>query len=618
MFVIFVVLAFARPAIKIINIAGDSGAATTAVIIIDDSYSMTSYAGAKTYFDISLEAAREILSSFTEKDYVYILSSESGFRVQSFPVQRNLNLPVKPVYGLLNLSEQLEKACEVFRKNPNLNRELYFITDNRINQHALIDSLPVYLHTRNVVKYVVKIAADHPTNNLSIDTAIIATSLYEINRPVTFEIQLTNYNLESSASARLNLFESNKRMAMTDLLIESGSTGSVKLTYVPRKSGQQLIHFELEDDDLSADNYYYLNFRIPEVLKVLYTDQPEGGLLKTAVQILSRQTVLDIDMTSYASWQGRQFQNYDLIVLNDPPVFQNQTVNRISEYLRQGKNLIIIPGENITPAQLNQAVHSWTGERPTGELIHTKAVDQYFTLDKDFQHSNLFDPAFVQKDKAIELPQVYKYFKMINPKDNYLYLTNGDPLLSCFRDKTQKGSLYIFGTQFKPAWTDFPFKGFYMPMLYRLFYSAGYSTENLSIYKAGNRARIPVANSSSSAQVEIIPPQGQPYPVDLLSSRSHVFVSMDIPGHYIINADGKMADAFSVNLNSAEMRTPYIDLDEYFLNAKIVKSEMLKGDSLRKARTGQELWFIFVLLALIMLLLEIWLVKLIEKRSEDT
>ena len=250
--------------------------------------------------------------------------------------------------------------------------------------------------------------------------------------------------------------------------------------------------------------------------------------------------------------------------------------------------------------------------------MQTKAVDQYFMLDKDFQHSKLFDPAFVQKEKAIELPQVYKYFKMINPKDNYLSLTNGDPLLSYFKDKSQKGGIYILGTQFKPDWTDFPFKGFYMPMLYRLFYSAGYSAENLSMYQAGNQARIPVACSCSGEQVEIVPPQGQSYPVDLLGSRSNIFVSMNEPGHYIINADGKMVDAFSVNLNAAEMRAPYIDLDGYFLNAKMIDAEALSGDGLRKARTGQELWFIFAILALIMLVLEIWLIKLIERKSGDS
>ncbi len=612
-FIIFLVLAFARPALKIINISGTSAASTTAVVIVDDSYSMKTYNNSRTGFEDAVRALKNILSSFSEDDKVYILSTKgSGSQVQIHSTPDNLTAG----NHLLPLDKLLDEAEIIFNQYPNLNKELYFLTDNYINRHALTDSIPQSFRKNEIKNYII-ISSTQSVSNVSIDTAIIINKLFEINQPVTFEVHLTNHDINSPVTVHMNLFNHNKRMAMAQKQLEPAEKGTIQIQYSPRKSGQQIIHFELDDDDLISDNYYYLDFQIPKQIKILFVDQAEIGLLDQAFNAISQGSVMNIEKSTYSDWQGKQFRQYDLIVLNNPQNIQQQTISRLSEYLDQGKNIVIIPGDRITPVQLNTIFKKLTGKEIFSELIKALAPDQYFLLEDKFYQIDLFSAVFQQSNQTPQIPQVYKYFKIINSTDNIISLTNNDPFLTRLYHQTGQGKIYTFSSQLEPAWTNFPFQGLYIPILYRILYSAGYSSEKLTFYSIGQTIQYFPPNLSTEFKYTLHPPGNDPYPVNVLPLANGpclVIDNPDKPGHYILYANNKLEKVFSVNLSSKELERPYLDLSEtVFSNSSILTTNEIDSGQLKKARIGQELWLIFLLLAILMLALEIWLVKIVER-----
>ena len=90
LFIVFLVLAFSRPTIS--TYRGGSNAQTTALIILDDSYSMQSFAYSKTYFELAKENVQKLLPSFTQDDHVFLYtnSMEKPVPVTKDNVQQRL------------------------------------------------------------------------------------------------------------------------------------------------------------------------------------------------------------------------------------------------------------------------------------------------------------------------------------------------------------------------------------------------------------------------------------------------------------------------------------------------------------------------------------------------
>ena len=72
--IIFLVMAFARPTVKSISIGNSSAAKTTAVIIIDNTFSMSVVTGNGSYLNHAKQIAKMLLNNFQDGDEITLLS----------------------------------------------------------------------------------------------------------------------------------------------------------------------------------------------------------------------------------------------------------------------------------------------------------------------------------------------------------------------------------------------------------------------------------------------------------------------------------------------------------------------------------------------------------------
>jgi len=143
LFIVLLVLAFSRPTVRDSVLNYDSNSATTAVILIDDTYSMRSYSGAKTRFEKAIDLMPELFDLFSNEDRLYLISTSQPDPVEiSFPLE-NKNNPANydAGYASSDFSPALKNAFYLFEQYPNVNRELYLISDLYINNAPFQDSL---------------------------------------------------------------------------------------------------------------------------------------------------------------------------------------------------------------------------------------------------------------------------------------------------------------------------------------------------------------------------------------------------------------------------------------------------------------------------------------------
>ena len=86
----------------------------------------------------------------------------------------------------------------------------------------------------------------------------------------------------------------------------------------------------------------------------------------------------------------------------------------------------------------------------------------------------------------------------------------------------------------------------------------------------------------------------------------------------MIRKNNQFEHAFSVNISSKELEQPYVNFENLSDNVILMNTGADVSETIQSARIGQELWFVFLILALLMLLLEIILIKRIEGQGLKT
>ena len=618
LFILFIVLAFARPALKS-ALTSSASARTTAVLILDDSYSMQAFTGSISRFQAERDQMVKIIKTFNPDDRVFILPL-SDIPANLNPI--NLNQPPMDLikkFSVTNGSPQITNAFKaankIFNDYPNYNRELYILSDFKINRSSMPDSVENALTNRKINCLLIG-SGQNDQNNIGIDTVIVENQLFEVNKPVQFTIELKNYNTDNAAETLVNLYRNNERLAMQQASLNPGETKPVHLVFVPKSTGQVLLQFEIDDDNLLIDNHYYLNFNIPEQVNILFVADQIPLTLKAALDVINTNSVLKINKFDFGQWVGKNLEDYDLIVLYNPPQINPESVRRLNNYLLNS-NLLIFPGLNLSVREFNLMFNQLTGRNLIINLNTSPGNDTYFALDPNITSLPLFKPIFIEENNQIELPKILKYFKLAKMGKTIIKLQNNDPLLAEYQSQSNN-KVMVFTTLPEDDWNDLSTKGFFIPMLYRILFTASQSSRAEKTYLVNDPVAISLPDLSLSEKYTVTGPNSESYEIIPQQSAMGLQVHIDkllVPGHYIIRKNNLISQVISVNISSNELKPPYINFANLSDNVISVNPNADLGEVIKSARIGQELWYVFLSLALLMLLLEVLLIKRIEGRG---
>ena len=615
LFIIFLVLTFARPAVRYFFTAGGGNARTTAVIILDDSYSMQTQSGMQSYFDRAKESLKTILKSFNKRDNVTVLIPLAD-SLRRFLISEDNPFPfarIKAGNFSPNFSASLFEAENIFTRFPNYNRELYLISDGRISEMALSDSARHVFKRLKARVYYVPIATGIPFNNVSIDTASIRSRLLELQKPVAVSVTLENHSSDDK-QVTISLFDGSRRLAMQLTTIPGKNKRQVTLHFSPNHAGFFPLKLEIDDDDLLIDNTYFLSLFIPEEIPILYVQNQTPVALSEALNTLSAQTTLKIKQSNYDRWYGEPLSDYRLLVLNDPPQISQTFLTHLQQYLSSGHDVILIPGEQATQTDYNRLTRELLGQNMFQELIKAQNEGQFFALNITAVGNVLLSDLFQERPRKISWPPFYQYFKIRPQGKILLRFANGDPFL-CRVPVRKNSRFWLFSAGLTLPWSRFPFSGIFVPFLHRIFSLAANSEQSNAIYLVGQPISVYLNKSMPHGNFQLAPPEGTP--LDIIPRQSVRGLRFDFdgfsqPGHYKILQNKIPIQLFAVNLSAREWAKPYVDFRKLRSDVHEIPPQKLSIKSLKTARSGRELWPYFLILALLMLFLEMFLIRKLE------
>ncbi len=627
--ILAIVTAFARPTIVGVSIGGTTSAAkTTAVFILDDTFSMSVVDQNGSYFNQAKEAIKNILTQFEEGDeFGLVLVSHQPDEIE---MTSNLNKFVQEVdatnisYASGKLNNSIIKAAELIGEAKNFNKEIYVLTDFQkgrlANEDEIIDlkeqlGEQVRLYTFNY--------SGKEVFNFGIDDLKLNTQIFEKDKPVKFEATLKNYSERTKDNLVVSLFINGERLAQQSINLNSGESKIANLEASARNFGYNDAIIEIEEDDIIQDNKRYTSFFISEKIPVLILadDVNDTKLIEAALKSVSEKGYFDITIKKTEQISGVSLNNFQVIILLSDN-FGNESV-KLNQFLSSGKGIVIFPPSENGSSGFNSSLNS-IGITSAGSFVKLEAGQSIHFSETDFNHP-LFENIFMdEKKKQIESPEIFSYFK-INPGGkgkSIIKLQDESSFLSEY--SIGDGKVLLFSSSPVFSWSDFPIKGIFAPLVTKsVMYLSAYNKNEVN-YFAGETINVNVAERTLP-QIKIVRPDKSEDFINIDENQTSDFISYaatSLAGNYKFLSGEKLLASANVNTDPAESVTEYLtesDFDDYLEKINFGGKHIVIDKSenpvqmILQARFGSELWRYFVLIAILLALVEMTIARNAKK-----
>ncbi len=636
--VAFIVLAFARPALRGSLPAGfGTAAGSTVAIVLDDSYSLMAADEEGERFAQAKKAAGGILSLLREGDAAWLLKLSDLPDVTVDPPTHDFRLlgeliaRSQPSYVRRPLGEGLDAASRLIAGSKDVNREIYLIGDFQKSSLAGGESPTAGASDPNVRLFTIGVGS-RTVPNAAVDSVAVLSGIFEKNRPVEISARVRNFGTAALTDAVVSVYAGGTRVAQSNVTVGPGAAESIALTFVPRRSGLIDGSVGLEADELEPDNSRYFAFTVPERIRVLVAagGPDDTKFLLPALGAGSGgdgESAVQITTATAAGLSRANLRDFDVVILAGLASFDRGDADRILAYVGNGGGLVIFPGTDTDPANYNTRIlgpmklpeiRGSTGTTGGGE-----GESGLYFREIDFDHplfATIFEKGGRAPDPRRLSPRIVRSLDLRpTPRSrSVITLNNGGGFF--LEQPVGSGRVAIFSCAPVLGWGDFPMKGLFAPLVYRTVAYLASGSDRLEQFTIGTAASV-------TLRQPVAPPQGTHYaltipggteefitPVATGSGLRFVTPRLALPGHYRVTAGKALISLFPANTDPREAdlaKASDAEIDGFLAGRGFTEDQVRRlpaGDQLperiTEARFGMELWKYCVGLVLLLGMLE--------------
>ena len=658
LFVILVVFAFSRPTLKGSLPGGLAAQAkTTAVIVFDDSQSMTASDEQGELLHQAKNTALAIMNLLKDGDEVFLLklsdvpvdgTAEIPLAQRNFPAIRNTINGITPSSIHRTIEDALRFTARLLAVSRNFNKEVYLVSDF---QSGSLESKTKILKTNEnlfapTTQFFFIPLGKRELQNVSVESLEIPNTIFDVNKPFIVIAKLTNHGTSNVQNHVVSVYQDGSRVGQQGVDIRAGQSVETEFTLVPKHSGFLEGRIELEDDDLEFDNTRFFTVPIPEELHVLLVGNASDLTylrLNLATRLTDSSASLKINQITYDRISSSQLSNTDAVVLSNLHELTHDQSSALKNYLHDGGGILFFPGAHTdgntfntgiaTPLGISTVVASENNlmSQPTNSFIEFDKVDLHHPL-----FAGMFEEAeakqsggITHQQRVLESPRINKAIHFVpGPKSrSIITLTNGYPFL--VEEQVGTGHIILFSVASNTEWSDLPMKGLFVPLVHRsLAYLAQRSVLNRSLL-VGEGTTIHF-RTAVLPELTITKPGNQVIlvnPQQIAAEKSIRFSDNDLPGLYTVASAHSIVDKFAVNVDPDESNTSPSDKKH---RDAMVRRIGIADNSIHtitqpqevqriitESRLGSELWKQFLIAALIIAMIEMFVAR-DSKRSRPS
>ncbi|MBI1807497.1 MAG: BatA domain-containing protein [Ignavibacteria bacterium] len=657
--VIFIVLAFARPALRG-TILGSIGthAHSTILFILDDSFSMMARDEHGELFKQATESMGKLLDLVKEGDEVFLIKLSDVPQATVDPATHDVTA-LRTIVNEAQVSSvrrsmdgALSLAVKLLQRSVNANKEVYVISDMQqtLFKKALMQQQEqgIGLFDLQTNMFIIPLGSKDEAN-VAIDSMEVTTTILEKDKPASVYIAVRNYSRFPLNNYVVSAYLDGTRAAQGNVSVEPWGTASVVLNVTPKRSGFLKGYVELENDAIEIDNRRYFTIVIPERINVAMVSDAESDNTFTLHALHAStsdetHSVLNVQQITMQKFPLLDLKRIDVLVFTNIKSFSASDIDRVKSFVGRGGGLLLFPGPNIQIEDYNTSLLP-SLNIPTIQSI-TGTANQATSLsfqNVDFNHplfTTVFEKHLQQKKHepdGFESPNIMRSLKRQAGKEGrtIIALSDGSAFLS--EHRVGNGKVLFFSVAPLLTWSDFPLKGIFAPLIFRSTMYVSPREENGMTATTGEEPTISVRSESSSnvASTEagnhykMITPDGIEELVQPSSTPSRLSgfgtaltfapKRLNLPGFYELRNGSTTLALLAVNIDSKESDTRKVSQDELVKFWKAVGIEPSRVHSLKpgeqmqttilQSRFGVELWKYCICLALILAFLEMFIAR---------
>lgn len=657
-------LALARPVIRAAGASGWFGQAkVTAVIALDNSYSMSQTDGVKSRFERAKDAAEQVVNTLPSGSAVAVLLASDVVAGLIPEPTYDLNLARQMIRGAplshrgTDLLPAVKQSIETLAGRPSLRKEVFVITDGLLagwRQMGQIGQL-MEQHKGEIRCYVL-LAGEEEDRNLGVSDLRFAGGLAAVDQPLRLEAQVTNFGRREARDVKVSI-SLDGELPIEEAVIDAIAPGESKsIPFFPRlrTEGFHAVTARLPEDRLPADDARTVAVRAIRELRVLLVDGESGREPRESETFYLRhalQPVPPAEREGYfvkvrtvtgAELAAARFDDYEVVALCNVTDLSEMTLAALEQYLLRGGGLMFFPGDGINVSFYNEQLHQKRGILPAamGQAVGDAASQDRFAVlsGKSAEHpivSLWGDPAA----GSLAAPRFFKAYELVLKPDATATRPAGGgdqgavSVVARFADGVPaivardwgQGRVVQFASTADTAWNDLGARaGIFVPLVDRTVgWLVGRQDATLNV-RVGEKFQRRVEADLAGRDAIVQRPGGREKPVrdsrriEMIDGHPYVqYEQTDLGGAYEVSygLDAKPALKFAAQPDPSESSLEMLSGEQVRRLGDVAtvvrwSSGAQLGQVVEKQRIGTELWpmlaWIVLLLAVVETVLAQW------------
>ncbi|MDD5349389.1 MAG: BatA domain-containing protein, partial [Chthoniobacteraceae bacterium] len=360
---ILLALALARPIIGHVGDAGAGKGGETAVIALDNSYSMGHSDSSASRFDQARAAAEQVIDSLPAGSSVAVLLFSDVVRAAIPEPTYDLNLARKVVRDAplsartTDVQAVLRQAMETLGRHTTGGQGVYLITDGQAVGWKKFNDITGTLRNPAVKSRLI-LVGDPETHNLCVSGIRQASSIATVGESIQFDVEIHNFGTgeEKDVSVRIAVDDESPCDEGVISSIPAGGSKHLSLFTKFRTAGYHTVTGQINADHLPSDDRRTLAVRATDDVRVLLVDgepKPEASdsatfYLRNALTpapLPERENyVVKTKTISPSEIASTKLSDFEAVILANVPQVSATALEGVAAYLNQGGGLVVFPG----------------------------------------------------------------------------------------------------------------------------------------------------------------------------------------------------------------------------------------------------------------------------------
>ncbi len=601
-FIIFLVLTFAQPTLSPPNATGLK--AGRVGIFIDNSYSMSNtVAQDESGLELAKAVAGRMIDLYPGGSEFIIQTAydlKSAYLYVGKQEAKNYLAEIKFTAETRPLAEILARFKQTHEGMPP--REILLISDF---QQATLK--PGELAVDSTVHLLLLPVTFATYTNLVVDTAFISNP-FELNKSKTnLIVRLKNYADEDIDNIPVKVFMADRQLSVTSASVPARQQVDLTFNVGHDARSRQQGRIVIEDYPVAFDNALFFTLESAARVKVAQVLGDDPSPYITAVY--GNETLFELHSMPAGNIDYRLLDEADLIVLNQVAGLDQGLALRLATYHQRGASILIVPAAN----QPIPAYRVLIGRLQEANLTADKVPLQSPDFTRPFFANILAD-----KQDEVTMPAAKAVWSWGSDRNALLKFIDGRPYLS-----EVSAGLFVLASPLADDYSGFPVNALFVPVMYRI---AANSRQNFSplFHRLSEQEIIlPVAGLQAKDIIKLVKDGREFIPDQKIRGGKVVMMlpgaSMEA-GHYRVEAGNITGPqpTIALNLETGEsdikplpetgLRQAFKGFD-YTLIAGAGQDEII--GKITHEFQGIALWRYFLALALLFLLIEALLIRLL-------